>query len=179
MTLFQPTAWPLWIAFGLMLVGIVVNLSTLKSPNWLSLTALLGGYATAVAIQIGLAPATDGSFASSFACSLLAGGLLVPIYLCGLLGAGCVKMQAALGAWIGAALPLADGVWTTAVATLAGCAATACAAWLVHSMKQTSVQQLTNELGEQARPSSGLLPAQTTLSVGGLAGVMAIVAGWL
>src|SRR4051812_3157601 len=103
-----------------MSVAAAINVRTLRVPNWLSLGAAAAGLGAAVAVTNGLAPSAGGGLGSSLASALLGGLLLLPCYASGSLGAGCVKMQTAFGAWVGCALPLPAALWVTAVATLAG-----------------------------------------------------------
>lgn len=95
------TAVPLTIGFGFLLVAGYCELKTYRVPNRLTLSAI--GLALLFALIAGvLAPERSGSIVSAVVGMLLGGALLLPFYSKGILGAGCVKAQAACGAWIGA-----------------------------------------------------------------------------
>src|SRR5262245_59531303 len=131
MKLFTIDYWPAWVALGLLLGAAVINLRTMLVPNRLTLPAIVSGWLVAVLfISPGLLPSAGGGVAASIACAIVGGFLLLPFYFIGVLGAGCVKMQMALGAWIGCATGLTSALQLTLVATLAGIVLTGIAAGL-------------------------------------------------
>ena len=90
--------FPLWIAIP---VGILVataswtDVRTGRIPNMLSLSALVLGLAARLAFQ------GSGGLVQGLEGALLVGGLLFPGWLVGWMGAGDVKLMAAVGAWLG------------------------------------------------------------------------------
>ncbi len=171
MRLLEIEFWPLWCAIGLMTVAAAVNTRTLMIPNRLSLPALLVGWLAALLVgsSAGL-PSQGGGLLSSLAAAAVGFSLLLPFYAAGYLGAGCLKMQAAFGAWVGCALPAARAATLVGAGTLAGGLLTAAAGAMVWALARRS--------GEELR--SRLFPAQITLSLGSVAGVVVpILAGWV
>src|SRR5687767_5915495 len=107
MDILDPSLWPLWCACILMLAAAIINAGTLLSPNLLSLPTIVAGWLVAVAISASnTIPSQGGGVIPSLAASAIGFFLLLPFYAKAGLGAGCVKMQAAFGAWVGCALGL-------------------------------------------------------------------------
>ncbi|MGA7777170.1 MAG: prepilin peptidase [Paraburkholderia sp.] len=95
---------------ALVIVAAVWDWRTRRIPNWLVATALI----VALPLQITLHGAHDGIQIWFGGC--LAGGLiLLPGYLMRALGAGDVKLMAAVGALCGAALALEIAVIASAI----------------------------------------------------------------
>lgn len=82
-------------AFAVSLLGGVHDLLTRRIPNWLTFPAAALGLA-AQAWLAGWAGLLDGTLGF-----LLGFALFFPIYLFGHMGAGDVKLQMAVGAWLG------------------------------------------------------------------------------
>ena len=166
--------WPLCIACSTMVVAGVLNLRTLAVPNSLSLGLLMAGWTYAAAGHLELVQC-EGGLIASIGCAMLAGGLLLPFYRSGVLGAGCVKMQAAFGAWVGAAM---SGLlpWTASlVATLAGAALTAVVAFGIYDAKCTATRHALPDVGDFAPPRAPLFAAQATLSLGSIVGFICVL----
>src|SRR5689334_16667426 len=132
MILISPTMWALWFACLLLLIAAVVYSRTLRVPNALVYSATLAGWALAFAISASTGiPSHGGGFLPSLAAAATGFLLLLPFDSHGWLGAGCVKMQLAFGAWVGCALGLPAAVGITAFATLVGALFTAIGAGVV------------------------------------------------
>lgn len=88
---------PIWVAVAVLVTAAVAvgsDVATRKIPNWITGSALL------LAL---LAHAVAGGMPRVLlACggALLAGGLLLPGWFMGAMGAGDVKLMAAIGAWL-------------------------------------------------------------------------------
>lgn len=82
-------------AFAISVLGGVHDLLTRRIPNWLTFPAAALGLAAQVWLA-GFAGLLDG-----FLGLLLGFALFFPIYLFGHMGAGDVKLQMAVGAWLG------------------------------------------------------------------------------
>jgi Flp pilus assembly protein protease CpaA len=170
MTLFDIELWAIWFAFGLMVTAAVINLATLRVPNWLSLPAVLAGWITAVLVSLEASVPSKGG---GIKASLAATALSALVYSRGSIGVGCVKMQMAFGAWVGCALPLESTVLTTIMGAAVGKSATnlAVLVWKTRSKSKSR---------EKEDQSLRQFPAQVTLSLGSIVGAfIPFAAGWI
>jgi Flp pilus assembly protein protease CpaA len=151
--------WSLLVGAALMLVAAVVNVVDLRVPNWLTFSSGLAALLVASLVSARQLPSQGGGFGPSLLLAFFAGMLLAPLYGLGWLGAGCVKMHMALGAWIGCAYSAERGAKVTLAATLAGALLTAAGMFL----------QAFLLAGSDAAESWPLFPAQVTLSLGAVA----------
>lgn len=169
--------WPIVVACGLLALAALINARSQIVPNRLTLPAILAGWLVACVIAAARWPAPGNSaILASIGATVTALLLLLPIYKsCGL-GAGCVKTQMAFGAWIGCALDLPSAVFVTAFATGVGLLLTAMGALLAFvRFRSQSVRGIGGSSAVEM-----LFPAQATLSIGSVCGVlMAAIVGWL
>lgn len=88
--------WPVKLVSALLIWAAWIDGRQLRVPNWLTYPMLLSGlvYGTAVGGWIGLEHSLVGMVVG-LAC-------LLPLYSVGGMGAGDVKLMAAMGAWVGA-----------------------------------------------------------------------------
>ncbi|CAE6796428.1 hypothetical protein R69619_04993 [Paraburkholderia nemoris] len=106
---------------ALVMIAALSDLQTRRIPNWLVATALV----VALPVQVTLHGGADGMQMWLGGC-LTGGLLLLPGYLMRLMGAGDVKLMAAVGAFCGAigafeiglATFVIGGVWSLAVLLL-------------------------------------------------------------
>ncbi len=86
--------WPYWAVTLFLIVGAVIDGVQLRVPNWLTFPMIVAGwiYSTAAFGWEGLGWSLVGT-----AVGL---ALLMPAYAIGGMGAGDVKMLAAVGAWV-------------------------------------------------------------------------------
>ena len=104
---------PLWVVIPVVLVTVIaarVDVRTRRIPNRLTGPAVLLGVVAHV-----VAHGLPGLWASLLGMAV-AGGLLFPGWLLGWMGAGDVKLMAAVGAWLG--FPL--GVFAALASLIAG-----------------------------------------------------------
>ncbi|HYM80484.1 MAG TPA: A24 family peptidase [Candidatus Limnocylindria bacterium] len=88
---------PLWNAIPVLIIAVLATRSDVKTrkiPNALTFPALLAGLATHLALGGG-----SGLLAAVLGMAV-AGGLLLPGWLLKWMGAGDVKLMAAIGAWL-------------------------------------------------------------------------------
>jgi prepilin peptidase CpaA len=141
-------------------------------PNWISLPAILAGWLVALAISASAEiPSHGGGFVPSLAATAVGFLLLIPFYRSAGLGAGCIKMQMAFGAWVGCAMDLRSAVLVTGLATVEGGLVTVmCASMAVARLRSKN----------WASAWTYLFPAQSTLSLGSVCGVVAAgLLGWV
>lgn len=113
--------WGLGVGYLLLLVSVVINVtsSTLRIPNALSLGGLATGLVASVLVMLPLGlPSPSGSLAASLLGVLTAFVLMLPFYLRRSIDAGVVKMQMALGAWVGCSLTAGKALLLIAGSTL-------------------------------------------------------------
>ena len=134
-----------------------------RVPNLLCYGFLGAALAIAGASSAGVIEA-PGSLGSCFAGLLVGFLLFLPLYVCGIWGAGCVKAQAVFGAWIGCAFPLGLTVKATLAASLAATIVTLACARMAWEWLESSQDDETTEF-----------PAQVTLSAADLLGLLAFL----
>ena len=98
------------VAIGVSFLAAVGDVRTARIPNWLT----FGAFACGLGFQL-LALGPRG-FVWSLAGAGVGLGLFLPLFLLGGMGAGDVKLMAALGAWLGPA----GAAWTALYAAMAG-----------------------------------------------------------
>jgi prepilin peptidase CpaA len=105
---------PLWIAIPVVLLTVVAtveDLRTRKVPNLVTGPALLLG------VVVHLMRGGPAGALGAVAGAIVGGALLFPGWLMRLMGAGDVKLMAALGAWLGSA---GSALYAVLLALLAG-----------------------------------------------------------
>src|SRR5262249_46230282 len=95
--------WPvLFICVG-KIAAAVMDWWKFKVPNKLTFPLILSGWLLGLLNNFELVPfGGEGGLGSALAGTLLACGLLLPMYAIGGMGAGDVKMTMGFGSWIGA-----------------------------------------------------------------------------
>jgi prepilin peptidase CpaA len=120
------------LCLGMILAAVIDGIA-FKVPNWLTLSMILAGWGIGALNSFGLTvgpgpieaafrgdfPASGGVGASLLG-SLVAFGLLFPVFLIGGMGQGDVKMQTGFGAWVAALYGSHEGLWTIVYAVCAG-----------------------------------------------------------
>ena len=151
------------IVIGLAFLGFVAfhEYRTYRVPNAWILGALAGAFVFSIAAPFFNADAA-GNLISSLFGALAAGGLLLPAYIKGQLGAGCVKAQAVFGAWLGAGVGVAECFSIVLTATTVAAVA-AYGTWYFNNMKSK----------DKSEPT--VIDGQLPLSVGTALGFLAMV----
>jgi len=128
MELFSLANWPILVICTGMIAAAVIDWWKFKVPNKLTFPLIVSGWLFGLLNSFGL-DAGYGGIGASFTGTLVACGLLLPVYAIGGMGAGDVKMTMGFGAWIGAfygfgdaaaAPPVPDGMWVIFWAFCAG-----------------------------------------------------------
>ncbi|HHM12103.1 MAG TPA: prepilin peptidase [Planctomycetaceae bacterium] len=86
--------WPYWAVTVFLIVGAVIDGIELRVPNWLTYPMIVAGW-----IYSGVYAGGEGIMWSLIGTAVGL-GLLLPAYAIGGMGAGDVKMLAAVGAWV-------------------------------------------------------------------------------
>ncbi len=154
---------PITAGFIFLLVAGYFELKTYQVPNLLTVSALAIAIVFSFVAPI-LAPERSGGIGPALMGMILGGLILLPGYIKGGLGAGCVKAQAAFGAWVGAGTDYGQCLSMMGIATVAA-AIFATGAWFA-TCQQRKVAAL--EPGKFLRIMHGQLP----LSVGTMLGVV-------
>ena len=86
---------PMTIATVIVVVAAILDVWTFRVPNLLTVPAMIA------ALVYHAAAPPPASLASSLAGLCFGAGILFALYLGGIMGAGDVKLMAAVGAWLG------------------------------------------------------------------------------
>lgn len=92
---------------AILLVAVVTDLRSMRIPNWLTFPAILVGVGLHTLTQ-----GTDGLIFSLYGLALGLGVMLLP-FIFGVMGAGDVKLMAAVGAFLGAKGVFNAFIWTS------------------------------------------------------------------
>jgi prepilin peptidase CpaA len=130
--MFTLANWPILVVCTGMIAAAVIDWWKFKVPNRLTFPLIISGWVFGLLNTFGL-DAGNGGIGASLAGTFLAGGLLLPVYAIGGMGAGDVKMTMGFGSWIGAfygfgdaqaAPPVPNGMgvifWAFCVGSIAG-----------------------------------------------------------
>jgi prepilin peptidase CpaA len=97
------THWPIVVVCAGMIAAAVIDWWKFKVPNKLTFPLIFSGWALGLLNQFEVLPfGGEGGIGAALAGTFLAGGLLLPVYAIGGMGAGDVKMSMGFGAWMGA-----------------------------------------------------------------------------
>jgi prepilin peptidase CpaA len=128
MDLFTVGNWPILVVCAGMIAAAVIDWWKFKVPNKLTFPLIISGWLFGLLNNFGL-DAGNGGIGASLTGTLLACGLLLPVYAIGGMGAGDVKMTMGFGSWIGAFYgfgdtttvpPVPNGMWVIVWAFCAG-----------------------------------------------------------
>jgi hypothetical protein len=162
--------WPMWVGCAfLFFVALLYQLID-RVPNVLTFSAIVAAWVVGLLLAVpGLLPPAGGGIASSLVCTVACPMMLLKAYKIGL-GAGCLKAQMALGAWIGCALPLESALIVSVFATLIG-GSTMAILWIIEGrLRGKRLSEIS--LGDNQSADSRPFPAQIPLSLGSIGGVL-------
>jgi prepilin peptidase CpaA len=129
---FSPLVPVVMLCAGMILAAVIDGIAY-KVPNWLTLSMILAGWGIGIlnSFGVGIGPGpieaafrgdfpASGGIGASLLGSLVAFGLLFPMFLIGGMGQGDVKMQTGFGAWVAVLYGSNEGLWTIVYAICAG-----------------------------------------------------------
>lgn len=161
-----------WFVSAMLVEAAVIDGRQLRVPNWLTFPMALGGLAYAAI--------TGGTSALLMALAGAAVGLVVlmPLHMIGGMGAGDVKLMAAMGAWVGPWITLGAFVATGVVGGLmalvmilrSGEVARHLALFRIISREVVTVRDPVrlSELAAERKPTMTLLPYGIPIAIGSI-----------
>jgi prepilin peptidase CpaA len=164
--------WSAWLVSALLVEAAIIDGFKLKVPNWLTFHLAAGGmaYAAWVGGWAGLAWSLGG-----LALGL---ALLMPLHMIGGMGAGDVKLLAAVGAWMGPSIVLGSfvvsalvgGVMAVAMVVHAGELAKHWAMFhtIGHEILAVRNPEKLSETAAARKPTMMLLPYGIPIAVGSI-----------
>jgi hypothetical protein len=168
--LMAPTYWPMWVGCGYLFFVAVLYQLTGRVPNIVTFAAILLAWLVGLLLAVpGVLPPAGGGIVESLVCTAACLIMLLKAYKLGL-GAGCLKAQMGLGAWLGCALPLETALIVSVFATLIGQCAILVLGVIWRRMQAGPIREI--PLRDDQRGQSHQFPAQIPLSLGSIAGVM-------
>jgi prepilin peptidase CpaA len=119
--------WPVVLISVGMIAAAVIDWWKFKVPNKLTFPLIISGWVLGLLNNFELLPyGGQGGIGEALLGTFVAGGLLLPIYAIGGMGAGDVKMTMGFGSWIGAFYGFGDPnslwiiVWAFCAGTIIG-----------------------------------------------------------
>lgn len=152
---------PLSIGIAFLMCAGYWESRTMMVPNKLTLGVLLAGLLFATTKSL-LTPEVPGGLGAALVGMVCGVVFLLPLYVFIGLGAGCVKAQAAFGAWLCCAMGVGTGVTILVLATVCACIVLAANAY-----SHVRLLEHDQEHGQQ------LIHGQLPLSLGALVGLVA------
>ena len=162
----------IWLVSAVLIEAAVIDGLKLKVPNWLTFHLVIGGFAYSAWTGGGL------GLLASLQGAAVGLALLLPLYAIGGMGAGDVKLLAAVGAWVGWQVTL--GAFVTS-AVVGGMMAVAMVAWSGEYARHWAMfQTIGTEIltvrnpaklavtAAQRKPTMMLLPYGIPLAVGSI-----------
>ena len=101
--------WHVWFVSAVLIVAAIIDGMILKVPNWLNYPFIVTGWI------FGTMTAGWSGLGASLLGTVVGMTLLLVIRAVGGMGAGDVKLQAGLGAWLGASVALHTFIWAAIV----------------------------------------------------------------
>jgi hypothetical protein len=161
--------WPIWVGAAVLLIAALFQLLTGRVPNAFTFSAVALAWLVALTQLVpGMLPPLHGGIVSSMAGTVAGLVMLLKAYKLGL-GAGCLKAQMAFGAWVGCAMGLETALLAVVFATLLGQVALI----LIHiAIGRVRGDPSNDFVAAEQTASDAMLPAQATVAVGSIGGVM-------
>jgi len=165
MLLSRIEGWPLWCGIAMLIAAAVAFSRTGNVPNRLTYPAAFLAWVVAAIHSSGALPLPmQGGILGSLGVTAISFVAVLPLYLLANVGAGCIKAQTALGAWLGCAAPMGDALILGGAALLA-------------SAIVTGIVALARHIGRSKDSGVGLawsFPLQLTASFGSIMGIAAV-----
>lgn len=120
--------WPIVVGTSVLALCGYLQVTRNRVPNSLTYPALGVGLLASAAVQLGWLPGSGG-IASSLLAGLLGFISLITFYSMGVLGAGCVKSNAAFGVWMGCYFAIVPAAKLVMLCSLVSALATTSAVW--------------------------------------------------
>ena len=159
--IFQSAATPLVLGFTFLVIAGFYEIKTYRVPNALTLAAIFSAFAFSLVASF-FSPDRAGGLLTTFVGMMIGGAVFIPFYAKGVLGAGCVKAQAAFGAWIGAGMSIAACCKVVLIATVVAAAVATVIYYLVVQWRKQ----------ERDVEFPSLIHGQLPLSIGTIIGVV-------
>lgn len=161
--------WPIWVAAAVLIIATMFQVLTGRVPNAFTFPAIALAWLVVLLHSVpGLMPPLHGDIVSSIAGTVAGLVMLLKAYRLGL-GAGCLKAQMAFGAWVGCALGLETTLLTVVFATLLGQVVLLLAHIVIGRLRGNPSNDF---VGAEQASADAMLPAQTSLAVGSIGGIL-------
>ena len=155
--------WPIGVAIVFLALAAGLNAAFGVVPNWLTFPAILAAWVAGWCVSRGTAPSAGGGFRPALLLAFVGLVMLLPFYAFGVLGAGCVKANMALGGWIGCAVGAERGAKWLIAGIMAGAVLIGLGCWSCLQMGMT------------VEAASQQFPAQFALSLGSILALVVLV----
>jgi hypothetical protein len=161
--------WPIWVGAAVLIVAALFQMLTGRVPNAFTFAAIAAAWLVALLQFVpGVIPPLHGGIVPSVAGTVAGLVMLLKAYKLGL-GAGCLKAQMAFGAWVGCAVGLETALLSVVFATLLGQVTLIILHVVVGRLRGNPSDDF---VGAEQAAADAMVPAQVTLAVGSLGGVL-------
>jgi hypothetical protein len=165
----RPEYWPIWVGAAVLIIAALFQILSGRVPNAFTFPAIALAWLVALLLFVpGLMPPLHGGIVPSVAGTVAGVVMLLKAYKLGL-GAGCLKAQMAFGAWVGCAVGLETTLLTVVFATLLGQAVLLVVHIVIGRLRGNPSNDF---VGAEHASADAMLPAQMTLAVGSIGGIL-------
>lgn len=146
---------PILIGAALMAFSAIINWRTLLVPNWLSFSSIASG----LLVASFFGQRYGGDVVSSVVGIGASLAFMIPMYSRFGLGAGSVKMQMGLGAWIGAGTKVEWSFYMSAASAILG-------STLIYVVILLWSRKVDPQINDELPANARVYPSQLTLAIG-------------